>query len=89
MKVFSKFLIFLLEFIKEFLCMRSGLGRSPCSNMFLDLFPLLAEVLEGLQESEMLILGPPAHFELAVVLFLVFTSHISRVSRDLKTLCSL
>jgi len=90
LKVFGKFLIFLLKFVKEFLCMRSGLGRSPCSDMFLDLFPLLAEVLESLQESEMLILGPPTHLELTVVLLLVFASLcISRVSRDLKTLCSL
>lgn len=54
LKVFGKFLIFLLKFVKEFLCMRSGLGRSPCSDMFLDLFPLLAEVLESLHESSRL-----------------------------------
>lgn len=89
LQVLSEFLVFLLEFVEEFLSVRSGLSGSPGSNMLLDLLPLLAEVLEGLQESEMLILGPPAHLKLTIILLLVLASHIRRGPRDLNTLSSL
>jgi hypothetical protein len=55
-------LLSFFELIKEFLSMRSSLSGCSSTDMFLDLFPLLAMNFESLKKPEMLILGPAASF---------------------------
>lgn len=46
------------------------MGARPCSNMLLDKSPLFAVEFERLEESLMLVFGPPACFELCLAILI-------------------
>ena len=60
---FRQGLLPFLQLVEELLGVRPGLRARPGLNMFLDLLPLLAVELQGLQKPEVLVLGPAPHFE--------------------------
>ena len=51
-------MLFFIEFDKEFLGVTAGLGARSGTDVLLDLLPLLAVQLEGLEEAEVLLAGP-------------------------------